>query len=283
MNRPAEIPRTRELIVLCRQLGTMLSAGTEIRRALLIVRDQMSQPDLQNALETAHNDMELGWTLAHSLGRSPTLFSPFFIDMIRQGEGEGTLGSVLDDLATYLEKQLRMESELVAPAASSVAAVLPAAATRHPETIYRLAAWIGVGLGCSSVGWAYAASGASGYAGFAATVLAVGLSLAGWALLELRLARAAIGHLPAEEPREDRPALDEGVDPVPGGASDWRAAGPTRGNGANTPETPASTNDAQKTPPRGQPNASKPGTNAGRSPSGPPFPPIAGDRRSMPM
>lgn len=280
MNRPADLPRTRELIVLCRQLGAMLNAGTEIRRALLIVRDQMSQPELQNALETAHNDMELGWTLAHSLGRNPTLFSPFFIDMIRQGEGEGTLGSVLEDLASYLEKQLRMETEMPAavPAVYS-AGGLPTLQARRPESLYRLAVWIGAGLGCSSAGWAYAAAGGSGYAGFAGTVLALGLALAGWAASELRLARTLA------QPSTEDTLRPEAAESPPLNGPSRRPSSPHEAFGVNPPNALLLNKEAQALTPKpaDQPASSKPAVDDGRNRSGPPSPPIPGDRRSMPL
>ena len=199
--------RNRELILFCRQLGAMLNAGTDILRALLIVQDQVSLPSLRSALETARNDMTLGMTLAFSLNRFPQLFSPFFIDMIRQGEGEGTLGDVLGNLSDYLEKETRMEPFTASPALAmqpSAAQIgftpLAAQTARWTGPVCRLAVWMGLGTTAAAGIWGIAAIAWSTSAGIVAAIAVLGLALAGWGATEQMENRsAAVSDAPARE------------------------------------------------------------------------------------
>lgn len=180
---PAYPAQQRELILLCRQLGAMLAANADILRALLIVRDQVSSPLLQSALETAHNDMSQGSTLATSFRRYPQLFSLFFIDMVRQGEGEGTLGEVLQNLADTLEKELRIDLEmglLVQPRRGQRGFESAAASS---EPLFRLGLYLGIGLMVAAcAGWAMS----RGLSGAALGTAILGLFMAGWGWRELR-------------------------------------------------------------------------------------------------
>jgi hypothetical protein len=272
--------RQRELILLCRQLGTMLNAGTDILRALLIVRDQVSHPLLQSALETARNDMTLGCTLAVSLGRYPNVFTPFFVDMVRQGEAEGMLGEVLQNLADYLEKELRVDIDIAVPrAASPVAAPMfqPfAAPAASMAAWFRLAVWMGCALVLGGITMDQRSF---------PLMLFVGMGAAGWGLVEMRRARKERLESPAVATSgSGRPVRSKqhAGDLMPGtsAAEDAETGLPPaeeRTGGAEerrlSPYPPHPSGERQR--PVGSPPA---------SPTRPEIrPPVKGDRRQMPL
>jgi len=94
-----------ELALFCRQLGTMLLAGVDVLRALRVAGEQTDTARLQSVAQRIGRDMAAGRVMAWSLSRFPDLFSPFFVNMVRQGESEGVLGEVLTTMADYLERE----------------------------------------------------------------------------------------------------------------------------------------------------------------------------------
>ncbi len=95
-----------ELAVVCRQFATLTKAEINILEILETLREQTQSQFLREVLEQVQQDVEMGHTLATSFSRYPNTFSPFFITMLREGELEGELDRVFDDLAEHYETRL---------------------------------------------------------------------------------------------------------------------------------------------------------------------------------
>lgn len=95
-----------ELGAICRQFATLMKADINILEILETLRAQTNNPFLREVLEQVQEDVEMGHTLATSFSRYPNTFSPFFITMIREGELEGEMDRVFDDLADHFESRL---------------------------------------------------------------------------------------------------------------------------------------------------------------------------------
>jgi hypothetical protein len=102
---PAIAITSGELALFCRQVGTMLLAGVDMLRALRVAGEQADNIRLRSVAQRIGRDMAAGRVMAWSLSRFPDLFSPFFVNMVRQGESEGVLGEVLTTMADYLERE----------------------------------------------------------------------------------------------------------------------------------------------------------------------------------
>jgi hypothetical protein len=102
---PAVAITSVELALFCRQVGTMLLAGVDMLRALRVAGEQADSVRLRSVAQRIGRDMASGRVMAWSLSRFPDLFSPFFVNMVRQGESEGVLGEVLTTMADYLERE----------------------------------------------------------------------------------------------------------------------------------------------------------------------------------
>src|SRR5205085_3981835 len=97
--------KARDLMIMTRQLSTMVSSGVTILRALYVLEEQTESKLLKRALVQIRKDVEAGLPLSDSLARHPKIFSPLFISMVRAGEAGGLLESALMRTADQLEKE----------------------------------------------------------------------------------------------------------------------------------------------------------------------------------
>src|SRR5881227_1089356 len=97
--------KARDLMIMSRQLSTMVSSGVTILRALYVLEEQTESKMLKRALVQIRKDVEAGLPLSDSLARHPKIFKPLYISMVRAGESGGLLESALMRTADQLEKE----------------------------------------------------------------------------------------------------------------------------------------------------------------------------------
>lgn len=104
--------KTRDLVVMTRQLATMMAAGLPILRSFTILAEQATNKRLKHALENTREDIEGGLALWQALAKHPDIFSPIFINMIRAGEMGGVMEPVLGRLSEYLEREQEIAAKI---------------------------------------------------------------------------------------------------------------------------------------------------------------------------
>ncbi|NLJ35536.1 MAG: hypothetical protein GX358_04780 [candidate division WS1 bacterium] len=95
-----------ELAAFCRQFASLMHAQINILDIFAALREQSESPLLREIIDRVRDDIEMGRSLATAFSRYPNCFSPFFISMIRQGELEGELDRVLEDLASHFASRV---------------------------------------------------------------------------------------------------------------------------------------------------------------------------------
>ncbi len=95
-----------------RQLATLLQAGLPLLRALEILNKQEKNPALQKALAGICEQVQSGTNLSDALQQYPKLFDRLYINMIKAGEAGGVLDTVLDRLARFAEKALKVQKKV---------------------------------------------------------------------------------------------------------------------------------------------------------------------------
>jgi len=93
----------RKLALFCRQFGSMLSAGIDYLPIISVLREQADSQEMREILDSLERDLKLGRLLSTSMCRFPKTFSPYFINMVRQGEREDMLDQVFIKLADHLD------------------------------------------------------------------------------------------------------------------------------------------------------------------------------------
>jgi type IV pilus assembly protein PilC len=96
------VPLT-SLVFFTRQLATMFSAGLTIEKAIGNILYEEGNRKFKKVIAELLNDVKKGFSLSDALERHPGVFSPLFIALVKSGEVSGSLATVLDELADYLE------------------------------------------------------------------------------------------------------------------------------------------------------------------------------------
>lgn len=105
------IPR-QELTAFTRQLAWLLQAGTTLNRALEILAGEAFSKPLAAALEAVRGAIRKGRSFHDALAETGA-FPPFYLSMVEVGEATGTLGSVLDRLATAREREQKVRGKVI--------------------------------------------------------------------------------------------------------------------------------------------------------------------------
>lgn len=97
-----------DIIVLCRQISTMLYAGVALLQALRVVKSQIKNPILRNSVMDIADRIEGGASLSSAVEKYPKIFNRLFLNMIRVGEESGNL----DNAFNYLSRLYENEKEV---------------------------------------------------------------------------------------------------------------------------------------------------------------------------
>ena len=115
-------PRTvtrDHLLALTRELATLLRAGLPLDRALEVLISLAPTVPVAHLLQTIRDEVRGGKSLSQALDLHRTVFSRFYVNIVRAGEAGGALGTVLTRLGDTMErnKELResVKSALIYP------------------------------------------------------------------------------------------------------------------------------------------------------------------------
>lgn len=122
----------KDLAVFFRQFSVMIDAGLPLVQCLEILASNQENAAFQKALTGVRTSVEGGSTLSNALRNYPKIFDDLTTNMIEAGETGGILDTILQRLAGYVEKAVRLKSAvksaLVYPTAVVSMAVLIIAA-----------------------------------------------------------------------------------------------------------------------------------------------------------
>ena len=96
--------RVKDLALFTRQFATMISAGLPLIQCLEVLTQQMDHPELRGIIRRVTQRIEGGSTLNEALRDHPAVFNELFTSMVEAGEAGGILDTILERLATHLEK-----------------------------------------------------------------------------------------------------------------------------------------------------------------------------------
>ncbi|MBI5144841.1 MAG: type II secretion system F family protein [Candidatus Omnitrophica bacterium] len=103
----------QDLMLFCRQLTTLLSAGVTILKSLEIIANQVSSRKFYNILMKMIKEMEAGASLHEAMSKHPKVFSDLWVNLVESGEASGNLAIVLNRLASYLERNEAFKKKII--------------------------------------------------------------------------------------------------------------------------------------------------------------------------
>ena len=98
----------KELAVFTRQFSVMIDAGLPLVQCIEILGIQSENKVFQKVLLQVRQDVESGATLADAMRKHPKVFDDLYCNMIAAGEAGGILDTILQRLAVYIEKIVKL-------------------------------------------------------------------------------------------------------------------------------------------------------------------------------
>jgi type IV pilus assembly protein PilC len=102
----------KQLAIFVRQFSVMIDAGLPLVQCLEILGSQQDNKTFAKILQQTRMDVEGGATLADAMRKHPKAFDDLFTNMIAAGEAGGILDTILKRLATYIEKAVKLKSQV---------------------------------------------------------------------------------------------------------------------------------------------------------------------------
>ncbi|HDR46081.1 MAG TPA: type II secretion system F family protein, partial [Geoalkalibacter subterraneus] len=103
---------TKDLVVFTRQFATMIDAGLPLVQCLDILGRQQDNKTFKKILVQVKEDVEAGSTFADALKKHPKAFDELYINLVAAGEVGGILDTILNRLAAYIEKALKLKKQI---------------------------------------------------------------------------------------------------------------------------------------------------------------------------
>jgi len=104
--------KSKDLALFTRQFSVMLDAGLPLVQCLEILAQQQDNKFFQKVIFQTRADVEAGMTLADAMAKHPRVFEPLYTNMVAAGETGGILDIILQRLSTYLEKMVKLKSDV---------------------------------------------------------------------------------------------------------------------------------------------------------------------------
>jgi len=103
--------KAKELMIITRQLATLIGSGLPLLRSIRVLRDQR-KPPASSILERVAEDIESGSLFSEALGKYPKSFPKIYVSMVKAGEAGGALETVLIRLAEFMEQEAKLMAKI---------------------------------------------------------------------------------------------------------------------------------------------------------------------------
>lgn len=102
----------KDLQIFTRQFATLINSGIPVVDALKILGEGLRSGILKDASNKVKKSIEGGKKLSDSMAQIPNVFDRFYCNMVHAGEEAGILDGILSRLATYMEKNEKVKSQV---------------------------------------------------------------------------------------------------------------------------------------------------------------------------
>src|SRR6204780_4338018 len=111
--------KAKELAIFTRQFSVMIDAGLPLVQCLEILAGQQENKIFQKVLTATRASVEGGATLSAAMRAHEKAFDALYVNLVEAGETGGILDTILQRLASYIEKNVKLkravQSALVYP------------------------------------------------------------------------------------------------------------------------------------------------------------------------
>lgn len=114
----------KDIVKFTRQFATMIDAGLPLVQCLEILSNQEPNKIFQAALRDIKSTVEQGATFSDALRRHPKIFDDLFVNLVQAGEVGGILDTILNRLAVYIEKRVKLARQVRGALAYPIAVII---------------------------------------------------------------------------------------------------------------------------------------------------------------
>ena len=101
-----------ELVMVTRNLGSMLNAGLTVSRSLSVIQRQTKNPRLKGVVKKIIARINQGDQFNEALKEFPNVFDDLYVAMIQAGEESGNLAESLKTLAIQMERASNLKKKI---------------------------------------------------------------------------------------------------------------------------------------------------------------------------
>ena len=117
----------KDLAVFTRQFSVMIDAGLPLVQCLEILAGQQENKTFESVLTTTRASVEGGSTLSAAMRQHEKVFDALYVNLVEAGEAGGILDTILQRLANYIEKNVKLKRAVKSALVYPVAVLLVAA------------------------------------------------------------------------------------------------------------------------------------------------------------
>ena len=114
----------KSLAIFTRQFSVMIDAGLPLVQCLEFLGTQDPDANFGATILQVRADVENGESLADAMRKHPKAFDALFTNMVAAGEAGGILDTILKRLATYIEKAVKLKSQVKSAMVYPVAVIV---------------------------------------------------------------------------------------------------------------------------------------------------------------
>lgn len=101
----------KEVSIISRQIATLLDAHVPALKTFRLIASEAENPLIAKKFTEISDDIQNGIPISEALFKHPSVFSDFFVNMVRGGEESGKLPETFVALADYLERSYELMSK----------------------------------------------------------------------------------------------------------------------------------------------------------------------------
>lgn len=101
----------KDVALFARRMATLIEAGISLTQALAILEEQTENRQMVRIIKEVRLSIEGGASFTEALSKHK-VFSRLFISLVRAGEASGHVETILDRIASFLEKELAIRGKI---------------------------------------------------------------------------------------------------------------------------------------------------------------------------
>ncbi len=101
----------KDIVILSRQMSTLFESQVSALKIFKLIGAEAENPTLRKHMIEIVDDLQGGASISAALSKHPSIFSDFYVNMIKSGEESGHIDQAFSYLADYLDRNYEVNSK----------------------------------------------------------------------------------------------------------------------------------------------------------------------------